>query len=49
MLGAKRITGDSSQENEGCREVNDNANATDDDMKLKKGEGNDERGLKTQL
>lgn len=41
--------GESSQENKGCREVRHQANATDNDMKLKKGQRNDEGDLKTQL
>lgn len=33
----------------GCREVRDKANATDNDIRLKKRQGNSEEGLKTQL
>lgn len=40
---------ESRQRNKGCREVRDKANATDNDMKRKKGQGNSEGDLKTQL
>lgn len=46
VLGAKRITGHSSQER---MRVAEKSNATDNDMKLKKGQGNYERDLKTQF